>query len=193
MPSAQRACRVDAVAADPLGRAGRTGDRTAWIIERRPHPEQGSSLIMRLGQQYGNDRLDAASAARWHSAPTAIAPSRTFSPPARTVCLWNRRPRQPRRPRTPTSATTTLLEQTVDTQRHDWARWPTPSSNNCRAARPPRWLRGAFRPAGRRRVDGPRTAQAAGACRRPSCVATLEAVDHACPTAQRQQVLTLGT
>ena len=32
---------------------------------RRPHPEQGYRAclgIMRLGQQYGNDRLDAASA-----------------------------------------------------------------------------------------------------------------------------------
>ena len=42
-----------------------TGQLVAQIIERRPHPEQGYRAclgIMRLGQQYGNDRLDAASA-----------------------------------------------------------------------------------------------------------------------------------
>ena len=41
------------------------GASVAQIIERRPHPEQGYRAclgIMRLGQQYGNDRLDAASA-----------------------------------------------------------------------------------------------------------------------------------
>ena len=42
-----------------------TGQLVARIIERRPHPEQGYRAclgIMRLGRQYGNDRLDAASA-----------------------------------------------------------------------------------------------------------------------------------
>ena len=42
-----------------------TGQLVAQIIERRPHPEQGYRAclgIMRLGQQHGNDRLDAASA-----------------------------------------------------------------------------------------------------------------------------------
>ena len=58
---------MDAVAADPLAeQAGpATGQLVAQIIERRPHPEQGYRAclgIMRLGQQYGNDRLDAASA-----------------------------------------------------------------------------------------------------------------------------------
>ena len=42
--------------------------------------------------------------ARWRSAPTAIAPSRTSSPPARTVCPWSRRPKRTRRLRTPISA-----------------------------------------------------------------------------------------
>ena len=65
-----------------------TGQLVAQIIERRPHPEQGYRAclgIMRLGQQYGNDRLDAASA-RAMALGSYRAPSRTFSPPARTVC-----------------------------------------------------------------------------------------------------------
>ena len=42
-----------------------TGQLVSRILESRPHPEQGYRAclgIMRLGRQYGNDRLDAASA-----------------------------------------------------------------------------------------------------------------------------------
>ena len=42
-----------------------TGKLVSRILESRPHPEQGYRAclgIMRLGRQYGNDRLDAASA-----------------------------------------------------------------------------------------------------------------------------------
>ena len=80
-----------------------TGEIVARILESRPHPEQGYKAVlglMRLGRQYGNPRLDAASAAPSPSAPAASTPSRTSSPPARTVGPWSRRPRRPRRPPT---------------------------------------------------------------------------------------------
>ena len=84
-----------------------TGQLVSRILESRPHPEQGYRAclgIMRLGRQYGNDRLDAASARAMALGSCAIAPSGTSSPPARIVCPSSRRPRRTRRRRTPTSA-----------------------------------------------------------------------------------------
>jgi hypothetical protein len=56
---------MDAVPPDRLGRADRpaTGRLVAGLLERRPHPEQGYRAclgLMRLGRQYGADRLEAA-------------------------------------------------------------------------------------------------------------------------------------
>ena len=131
-----------------------TGQLVAQIIERRPHPEQGyraSWGSCAWDSSTGTTGSTRRALARWHSAPTAIAPSRTFSPPARTVCLWNRRPRQPRRPRTPTSAAPTTTPRPRprrrtdadrtdrrQTQRHEAGRDGRRRPATTAAARPPR-------------------------------------------------------
>ena len=106
--------RVDAVAPHPLGREGRTRNRST----RRPHPAEpptsGAGVSSRpwgscvWGGSTATPRLDAASAPRpGPRAPAATTPSRTSSPPARTGSLWSRRPSRRRRQHTPTSAAPT--------------------------------------------------------------------------------------
>ena len=75
-----------------------TGELVARILESRPHPEQGYKAVlglMRLGRQYGNPRLDAASAraialgsCRFHTVKNILATGqdrRPLEPPAETA------------------------------------------------------------------------------------------------------------
>ena len=142
-------------------RAGRTGDRTARRPDHRASPAPGASGIE---PSPGDHVAWDSSTGTTGSTRRALAPMATRLLPLshrqehsrrrRTVCLWSRRPRRPRsptgvtnirgvptttprpRPRRRTDADRTDRRQT---QRHEAGRrWPTPSSNNCRAARPPR-------------------------------------------------------
>ena len=68
MPSAHRA-HAEWTPSRLIGWAQQAGPDTgrlvAGILDRRPHPEQGYRAclgLMRLGRQYGTDRLEAASA-----------------------------------------------------------------------------------------------------------------------------------
>ena len=71
-PDQSLSCRFLKVATHPsrlIGWAQQTGPETgrlvAGILDRRPHPEQGYRAclgLLRLGRQYGADRLETASA-----------------------------------------------------------------------------------------------------------------------------------
>ena len=172
--------RVDALAADPLGRARpgpATGRLVAEILRSRPHPEQGYRAclgIMRLGRRYGAERLEAACRAR--RAPALLQlphgqehPRLGPGPPAL------RRPRA--RPPAPTPA-----HDNIRGASYYAARGGEPNADPTDAGQDERHealgdgrglratarlgrarqaeLRGARRAAGRRRVDRPRAAQA---------------------------------
>ena len=82
--------------ADQTGPA--TGRLVAGILERRPHPEQGYRAclgLMRLGRVHGaGPARSGLCAAPSGSAPTAIAPSNTFSSTSR-IGSRSRSPRLP--------------------------------------------------------------------------------------------------
>ena len=177
MPSGHRR----ASSAGPRRSVRQPASSSLEVLESRPHPEQGYKAvlgIMRLGrsarQRPARRRERPRHGPRFLPFPR---PSRTSSPPARTVCPWSRRPRRPRRPRTPTSAaptTTPRPTRRTDADRTD----PRDKLNAMRelgamaerlpATDPDRrghraQLRTGFAPARRRRVDGPRAAQTAAA------------------------------
>ena len=76
-----------------------TGRFVAGILERRPHPEQGYRAclgLMRLGRDArGRPARGGVCAAPSGSAPIAIAPSSTFSPPSRIGSRSTSRPARP--------------------------------------------------------------------------------------------------
>ena len=93
MPSAHRA-HAEWTPSRLIRQAEKTGPATgtlvARILESRPHPEQGYKAvlgIMRLGRQYGDARLEAASAralalgsCRFHTVKNILAAGRDRLP-----------------------------------------------------------------------------------------------------------------